>query len=228
MATLGQLETDVRDHLDESLARQWSDGMLRRWILEGAREVARRAETLQDMAVLPVVSGTSEYTVAADTLRIYRVTFKPGSGSWEIPLEYKDFNSMDSMGWQVDSWESMPEIYTLWGFTPNLKIKLYPTPSEAGDLEVWYYRLPTTLSEDGSDDAEQVDIPNGWQDLIVLYCEYVALRRDADGRWQEAKQLFESRLGEHVDMTRRFTDQAGSMEWRGRSLPGWLYGGDAY
>lgn len=227
MATLGELVRDLKARLDErGSSRAFENDDLRRWVYEGARDVARRAEVLQDTATVAVTSGTNEYTVPTDLVRLYRVVWVPSGGDQQYPLEYLDFNSMDSAGWTWTSAEGYPVVFTLWGYPPNLKVVLYPTPTENGSLNLWYYRFPTALDDDGSDDLETVDVPAGWEDIVVLYAEAIALRKDGDQRWAEAKQMYEAQLNEMVDRTRRWTDQAGGIQVAGRWLPSWLYGGD--
>jgi len=221
MATLSDVRTDVRDHLDEATAAYWGNTELDRWINEATRDIARRAEVLQSVDNIDTVAGTQEYTMASNTLRVYRVEWIPSS-SLIYPLEYRDFHSMDQVWWtQQETQEGFPYWYTMWGFPPNLKLIAYPTPSEVGVLRVRYYRLPTEAENDG----DTLEVPQGWHDLISLWCEFTALRKDADPRWQEAKALYEERLGDMIDLTRRWTDQADSFQMQGLTLPRWLYDG---
>src|SRR2546430_4771130 len=39
-------------------------------------------------------------------------------------------------------------------------------------------------------------LSEGWSDLIVLYCEYMALRKDRDPRWQDSKKRSEEHTSE--------------------------------
>lgn len=226
--TLLELRTDVRDRLNESAAttnKQWTDTMLTRWINLGLRDVARRAEVVLDRDDIAAVSGTQEYSLPSDLLRIYRVEYTRTGDNQIYPLEFKDFNNLDGVWWTSQSiTEGTPAYFTTWGMSPTAKLKVYPTPSSAGSFKVFYYRTPTTLVADG----DIAEIPEGWADIVVNYCEYVALRRDADPRWQEAKALYEQSLDDMMETTRRLSDQAGSIEtYSGSFIPGWLYN-DAY
>jgi hypothetical protein len=223
MALMSALITDLRSHLDETTARQWSDVELTRWLNEGLRDIARRAEVLQTTTNVTAVAGTQEYTLNTSTLtamtRIYRVEFIPTGTTDHYPLEYRDFNSMDSVWWtQQETQSGYPYWFTLLGFPPALKMIVYPTPSTGGTLKVFYYRTPADAAS-----GDTVSIPEGWQDLAVLYAEYVALRKDGDTRWQEAKQLYEERLGGLIDMTRRWSDQSDSFQTGTSFVPRWLY-----
>lgn len=221
--TLTLLLADVRDHLDEATANQWTDAMLTRWINEGLKDIARRAEVIQDRATIPALVGVQEYTLPVDMHRVYRVEYQRTGDNQKYSLEYKDFNNLDAVWWTSQGiTEGTPMYFTMWGMPPAAKVVIYPKPSSAGSFTVFYYRQPATLVS-GGDVAE---IPSGWESLVVLYCEYMALRRDADPRWQEAKSLYESGYNDLYELTRRWSDQAGSVEVAGGGMvPGWLYGG---
>lgn len=221
--TLTNILADVRDRLhDGGGTSMWSDAMLTRWINEGLRDVARRTETLMDRATINAVAGTQEYTMPTNVHRVHRVEYKRTADSQIYPLEYRDFNNLDAVWWTSQSTtQGTPSYFTMWGFPPSLKLVVYPTPHAAGTFKVFYFRVPATLVN-GADVAE---IPEGWQDLISYYCEYVALRRDADPRWQEAKSLYESSLSNMMEVTRSWSNQAGMIVNETAMVPAWLYGG---
>lgn len=213
--TQANMIDDARSRLDEPTAKQWSDAELRRWINQGARELQRKTETLQATSTIATVAGQQQYTAPADVIRIYRVEFL-GTASLVQNLEYRDFNTMDGVWWSSQlTVTGQPQLYTMWGFAPALKIILYPLPdSSSTSIKVYYYRYPTQRAESTSADAATViECPEGWEDLITDFVEYMALRKDRDPRWQEAKALFEQRATEMFEMTRRWTDQAGMMDF---------------
>lgn len=221
--TLNAIRTDVRNRLSETSARYWTDSELDSWINEAARDIARRCEVLQDRQDITAISGTQEYALPESTLRIHRVEYRPTGSTEVFPLEYRDFNSMDSVWWTGQSQaQSTPRYFTLWGFPPSLKLIVFPKPQVGGTFKVFYYRLPTVPPLGTSN----VEIPEGWQDAVALYCEYTALRKDADPRWQEAKQLYEHTLTNLYETSRRWADQAGAIETETSWLPQWLIGGD--
>lgn len=222
--------TRIREALDEDTARFWDEAEIRRWINDAAQEIARRTEILQDIDTITAVAGTAEYTLGADALRVHRVEFNYTGESAKRALEFRPFNAMDNIWWShQDITRSAPAFYTVWGFTPNLKMRVFPVPDSGGTLTVYFYRLPAKLATASTTDASTtLDIPNGWEDLVVYYAEYRALRKDRDPRWQEAKGLFEEKVDELLVMTRHYADQAGVMvSASGQSwVPAWLYGGD--
>lgn len=220
--TLATIREDVRDRIDETAARRWTDAQLNRWINEGAIDIARRTEVLQAKQDITAVAGTQEYTLPTDMIRVHRIEFTPTGSTSTYTPEYRDFNSMDGVWWsQKTSRRGTPVLYTVWGFPPTAKLVLYPTPDPGGTITVYYYRLPVEAAAD----ANSPELPEGWHDLLADYAEYKALRRDADPRWREAKQIFEENLGNLFDVTRRWTDQVGTIDTATTTLPGWLVEG---
>jgi hypothetical protein len=224
MATLSELRTQVRDRIDEATAKFWTDTQINSWINEGARDLARRGEVLQTRDEITSIAGTQEYTLPSDVVRVYRVEYEDSSQTI-VPLEYRDFNNMDSVWWsrQATTESTRPFWFTMWGYPPDLKIIVYPTPANSDEiLRVFYYSVPATVSGD----EDPIAVPTGWEDAIVLYAEYVALRKDGDARWQEAKAIYEEKVSQLIDVTRRWSDQAGAVTAQTSFLPGWLVGGE--
>lgn len=217
--TLGALIEAVREQLAEADASQWDDDMLTRWINDGAMDIARRAEVLQERYDVDCADGVAEYTLPSNVLRVHRVEFYFDSDtSTKYSLEYRDFQNMDGVWGTNQTREDTPMLYTLWGFPPSLKLVLFPVPSANGTAKVFYYRLPTARY--GT--TQTVEIPEGYHDLLVHYAEYRALRRDRDSRWQEAKGLYEDGLRDMIALTRRWSDQAGMIDTGVSHLPAWL------
>lgn len=223
MTTLSDVRTDIRARLNENTARFWTDAQLNTWINEACRDVARRTETLQDFHTsLLINAGLGKYDLPSDVIRLHRVEFIPLGSDNTYVVEPSTYQEMDRMwGTNQTSMMSYPYYFVLWGFPPGLTIQLYPIPSQAGSLNIYYYRQPKTLTND----TDVVEIPEGWQDLLSLYVEYVAKRKDRDMTWQEAKTLYEEQIQYMMDRTRVWHDQARVMTIGGSALPDWLYGG---
>lgn len=221
MATLLATRTDVRAHLGEITPRQWTDAQLTVWINEGLRDLARRTETIQTFtAALLAVAGTAEYVVPADVLRIHRIEFVPTGTTQVYPVGITTYDELDQIwGNQAASAGGYPVYGALWGFPPALKLRLWPVPSTAGAINLYYYRLPVTAAAD----ADVLEVLAGYEDLIVLYCEYVARRKDRDPSWQDAKVLYEERVALMIETTRQWHDQAMTVTVGSNAIPRWLY-----
>lgn len=224
MATQAAVLTEIRNRLAEVTASFFTDAMLRAWINEGANDLVRRTETLQTRTVIDVDSGTREYTAPTDVIRINRVEWYADNETQKYALEYRDWQNMDAIWYtQQAVTTARPVYWTAWGFPPSLKIVLYPVPYTDGNIEVFYYRLPTQLATDGSAAGSTVEVPQGWENCVADYAEYMALRRDRDQRWQESKGLYEEHVAELFDLSRRWTDQAGQVVPSMPMGPWWLY-----
>ena len=212
MTTQSQLLLDIRSRIDEPSTQFYSDTELRRWINQGVRDIARRTESVQAVANIPLVVGVQQYTAPSDTNRIYRVEYITAANQSHV-LDYRDYNNSDSVWWTTQlTAQSTPAMWTAWGYPPALKLVLYPIPSETSTLRIFYYQVPADLPIDGSTPNASVSLPAGREELVVDFAEYMALRKARDGRWQEAKALFDEKVQNMIDQTRRWTDQAGSWD----------------
>lgn len=227
--TLANALIAIRVLIDETTASEisgaWPSPQLRRWVNEACKDIARRTESLQTKTTIAGVAGTQEYTLPAAMTRVTRVEWKPTGSDQIYPLEYADFNNMDSVWWTQQSiTQQTPRMYTMWGYPPSLKIVIYPKPPSAGTFNVYYYALPTALATDGTQDSSNLPIPEGWEDCVYAYTEYMALRKDRDQRWQEARQIYEDLVNGMIDLTMRWTDQSGgAFQPSEPMVPSWLY-----
>lgn len=226
---MASLQTRTRSKLDEITASHWETTQLRRWIFDGARDACRRAECLRDSVSFPAVAGTQEYNLNGtgdleNLIRIHRITYQSVGETEQYPLEYFDFNSQDSMSWATP-YRNRPDRYSTWGFPPSLTLVLYPNPTDAGTVNVYYYRLP----DNGclSDETLDVEIPQGWEDLCIDYAVYQAMLQDNDPRWQQYKAIYDEHLQDLLVTAIRFNDQAGAMAIGQSSgmIPQWLWDG---
>ena len=225
--TQGDALTQLRQRLAETTAAQWTDTELRTWINEGMRDLARRTEALEaPKATVAVTAAAQTYSAPTDLLRIHRLEYAPSGENRIIGLEYQDFNNLDQVWFQQQTVTvGDPALYTMWGHPPNTKIILYPTPTKAGSLYVYYYRIPTDLATTTTADANTtLDVPAGWTDLIIDYAEYRALRRSRDSAWQDARQTYEQSVDQLITNSRRWTDQSGGgwVSQGTQMLPPWL------
>jgi hypothetical protein len=80
---------------------------------------------------------------------------------------------------------------------------LYPRPTNAGVLRVWYYQRPPEPVSDGSN----ILIPDGWEHLILDYAEYRAKMKDRDQDWQAAKAQFNEHIAQFKKMFSVLVDE---------------------
>lgn len=231
MATLEEMRQDVRDHIDEAVPAFWDNTMLDRWIWEAARDIARKTTSLQSKKDYDLVANQVTYDVPLDMIQVHRVEFRQ-TPTYCYALEYRTIDGMDDIWFTSrEVAGSQPMYWAIWG-TPGLEssqLYIYPIVSSniEDGLRLYYYRLPRKPVEDD----DQVEVPAGWEDLVPLYCEMVALRRGGSPRWQEANALYQERLGAMMEVTRQWSDQQTTISGAGRGLVSrypWVAAGDGW
>lgn len=221
--TVATAVTTLRERLDETVAAQWTDVQLRRWLNEAIRDIARRTRHYRDTSTIPVVAATGEYTASEDILHIFFAYFQPTGSTQQIPLEPRAWEAMNNIWWNQQNQAGYPSLFTTYGYSPTLKVKLYPVPSVAGSLLLHVARLPAVL--DVTAGSGNIDVATGWLEVAYDYAEYMALRKDRDPRWQESLQMYQEKvkgmidMGDHLNAPGEFV-QAGSGMY-----PSWLVGG---
>jgi hypothetical protein len=223
--TLATALSAVRSLLDEPSAQFWSDSELTTWINSGCVDLARKVEWKRAQANLTVTAGTQNYTAPTDTYRIHRLEYKPTASDNTYTVEFRGYMEMDQIWGINQQWPaSYPLYYTLWKVPPTMTILVYPVPSQAGALTVYYYQQITPAVAT----TDNIDVLSGWEDVVHDYACYRALRKDADPRWQEFKSTYDEKVIVMVDSTRTFQDQAGTFTTGQAALPSWLVSDGLY
>lgn len=220
--TVATCITTLRERLDEPTPAQWTDVQLRRWLNEGIRDIARRTMHLTDVKTIAVSAGTGTYTSSADVLRINHVYFSPTADTTrKIPLEARAWDSLDNIWWdQQDRATGDPILFGVYGYSPSVTLKLFPTPTRAGTLYLHVARTPAVLDVTGG--SGNIDCPEGWLELALDYAEYMALRKDRDERWKDAYALFNEKLTSMIQQG-DYLNVAGEFSWDGPTpVPRWL------
>lgn len=221
-----EMVTSIRERLDEATAGEWSDTEIRRWINLGVKDVCRETEVLDTFVSFPVVAGATGHAGPNDMIRCSHVDWVPDDSSGNVyPLEWRDFNAMDPI-WYANREisGSRPQFFTITGFVPSSQFLIYPIANADGNLNIKYYRLPADLTLDGTEGEAHLDLPEGWDDAVANYAEYMALRKDRDPRWQEAKSLYDETKQTLHGLSRFLSDQPGQVVPVANhgGLPAWL------
>lgn len=228
-ASLQQLLASSRSLLDESSGNFYTDSELTTWINDGLRDIARRTEDIQHFdTTIAAISGTGNYALPSALIRLHRVDFQATGDVRQYPMELVDRNDVDRLiGFNPTIQSSFPFVAWLWGTPGNstypLTMSVYPVPSTGGTFNLYYFRMPNLLINP----TDVAEIPNGWEDLVPLFTEAMAKRKDRDPSWQDAKQEYESRLQVMIEQTRFWHDGARQvLGERGRWTMDWLYSFD--
>lgn len=222
----------IRSNVDEPTARFYTDNELANWVNDGCRDVARRAEDqLTFDTTLAIVAATRIYTLPTGIIRINRAEFVPTGSTQTYPVSASSQQEMDQIwGINQQSQSSYPSYFVTLGYPGGagsslFRIQLYPVPAQAGVLNLYYYGLPYRFTSGGGGElAKSVELPEGWDDLVVMYATARALNKSRDERWKDEMQLYESKVQELIDVSRYFHDQAQTVLTSSRlGVPQWLY-----
>lgn len=200
--TLTELEDRLRAILDEPAAAQWEQDNIRRWFNDGLRDLARSTRHYKDTHEQALTADLAEYTMPANILAIELAYYDDGTRTY--PMAGRHYESMDQVWGSWQDRQGWPRFYTTWGNSPNLKLRLYPVPTDSTHkAQLLTAVLPTEMPLVGSD-ATNVDVPDGWVDAIVDYAAYLAFLRDRtigpDGRmmWETMHRSYVAKRNDLV------------------------------
>jgi len=187
---LSELIADVRSRADEDTADFWTNSMLTTWLNQASLELAFRLENLEEMDTQNTTSGTANYTLPSDCIKLLRVQVD------SLPLRPITFSRLDAFetkGSPSTDTEGTPEWFYLW----KDQIYVYPTPSESvtSGLKILYVKRPAAMSAD----EDEPDHPEQFHHLLALYALYRALQRDM--MYSQARDVLQEWLDE-IDVAR--------------------------
>lgn len=199
---------EVRVRLDEVAPGFFRDSDIRRFINEGVREVARKSEWKRAIQNVSVTGGVQTYVLAADTIEVYRVEYQPANSSLKYPMEYRDLNAMDVVWGNYQSIsQGTPTMWSMWSANPPV-VYLAPIPSQSGQINVFYYSMPSDLATTSASSAQTaLDVPQGWEDLVVEFATGLGFRKSRRAQdYQICMQVFADKLQDFMKVTARYTD----------------------
>jgi hypothetical protein len=221
--TLSDARTQLRDLLDEASANFWTDAQLNTWINNGAQDIARKAKCLLEKQSIQVFNDVGTYAAPGNVVEFHRVEYLPAQSPNVYVLTFRNYSEMDSL-WGINQQiqNYYPNYWTLWREPPNTQIILYPIPSTAGTLNVQYYRTATLAVND----TDTIDIPEGWDDVVVEFGMWKALLKKQDPRWSQIRQAYNDNLAAIMVATSAgYSDNVGSFTRGPVSGPIWPFGG---
>ena len=225
--TLTQAISEVRSLIDEPNPQFISNAEITNWTNQACENFAQRTRTLRSQQQVSVLPNVQNYNAPETFYALYRVEFQPTSTGqvFIYPLDFMGYNEMDE-AWGVYQTfpAAWPQVFTLWGNPPQLTIRLFPVPDQAGVLNVFGYREPNPVVN-GSD---LVDILQGYEEAIYEYVTDKCKRKDNDPTWQEAKANYEAILVDAVDNTGWFTDLPNQMTTGQSQWPPWALAGSDF
>lgn len=164
--------TRVRNIAGDTDVLQFTDDDIMRWINDAMRECAVDNDLLQKSASSTVTSGTSEYSLPTDILRLHSVKYN----NQKLPiLTLEEFDEQ----FTTDGTDTGTPINCLiWAGV----VRLFPTPDNSTDtLKIDYIRTPADVTAP----ANTPDLPVGYHQRLLDYCLAQVAQQDDDlGRYQ--------------------------------------------
>lgn len=230
----------VPNPLSSPQPRFYTDTEITEWVNDALRDISRRAEDLITYDTTIAIPAYGEnpalpaptYPLPTDVLRINRVEFQVGNDSSQVyPLEASTQSYLDNI-WNIDQLSTMsyPAYWCTRGYPGGVGrnlfvIQLFPNPAQFGQLNLFYYRLPTRFPDPVINPAaytQPVDVIEGWDDMIVDFAVMRALIKARNPDWQILQQIYEQKMTNVIDTTRRFHDQAQHLTYDTMIMP-WAY-----
>ena len=168
-------------------------------------ETCIETEALQTVGTMTLTSGVDTYTLPSDTVRIKQMTVTSGgyTGRPLIPVSVEQI-----LEWKASSVATgRVTHYTVMGLQ---QLIVYPAPSAADTVTVWYVKQPTALS--GSSDVPALPEPYATRCLENGACYEAALfAKDPDaGAYKAEFEMAKRLLRGHL----RRLQGAGTMQFR--------------
>lgn len=236
--TLSDVIRRSRSVIDEPTTAFWTDTEITDWINDGARDIARRAEELLNFSTsINAVAGVATYSLPSDIIRVHRMEFVPLNSTQTYPIQASSYQEMDQV-WGINQLiqSSYPSFFVIRGYPggsqsgtsdSRLMAQFYPVPAQSGTFNIFYYRLPYRFLDPIANTQEltkPVELPEGWDDLLVMYAEFNALRKGREERWKDAKAMYEEKVDQLINVTRDYHDQGHYFITANRTnVPSWLY-----
>lgn len=202
--TFGQMQTEVRNRLNESSTAFFSDADIEDALNDGLAELSDATEWNEREATISVKHGHTYYNLRrllSDGFLSLRHCWNVTTQKWLTPTEPRELDYHTHRTWEQSSAE--PERYFIRGIW-NLGFWLKP-PQDKRAVRVYFTALPDAMSASG----DTPGFPQEFHYGIVEYAlsDLLAQQREtkkALGHWQ-AYTAYETRL-------RRYADQRQSID----------------
>ena len=158
-------------------------------------------------AAFTTTSGTEEYTLASGTAKIIDIR-DTTNDTYLGEAHYLDL-VQDKPG--IDSGDSghPTKWYYSGDSSQSPKIKLYPIPNGSYAMEYDYYKKLTELSAD----ADEPDIPDRWQQILIDYALYQELLAQNDSRYSIYNTNFENTFTRMRNAEATISNKQRVMRW---------------
>lgn len=183
------------------------------WLNQVYAQVCVETEANVVSATMTLTSGSSSYTLPTGVMRIKDMFVTPVGGSQWAPLRAVTLNRMLQMRQSSGGAPVVQGSVTHYALLGLSELEVFPTPSAADVITIYYVALPTALSADA-------DVPILQEPYATKILEYGALAEAADFNSDpsesEYRQLYEVWLGKfRAHLSRRQGNLPAQLEVRG-------------
>jgi hypothetical protein len=170
---VGEIKTRVKRQFGDESSVQVTDDDIVRWINDGQREIATvNDEVLETIATTAITSGTADYALPEDMLRLRTVRYgnRKIQGLTLQEAEEKIVNYEDPASYKTGT----PEYFWIYAN----RITLYPTPNltDSDNLKLYYTRIPAAVAID----ADIPELHAKYHSAIIAYVLQQAYEMDED------------------------------------------------
>jgi hypothetical protein len=172
---VGDIKRRVRDSAGDTAVLQFTDATLNDWLNDGIRECVIENSLLQNIANSTTVIDQGDYGLPANIFKIHSVRVNKLKLRMLTLEEWEEVNANEV---NADPASGQPTMAYIYAGTLNL----YPVPSEEVDLQIFYTKMPPTISYGSGGNAWEdlsIAIPEEFHSRLVTYClAQVALQDD--------------------------------------------------
>lgn len=201
---LSDVRTLARQKSDEEATGYVSNSEVLSYINQGLRfvygKIAQRFEnyfitkgTVGNGGLITTVSGTDEYNLPTDLMKLVRVEQRQsGSSSENDWITLKALNiGNDNIRVFYPPREGYGPGSAYGYFIAGNKIYLRPVPTQAFSLRIWYVPRVTALSAD----SDIPGIPEEYHELLAEYAAIQIISKSGEGLYAERSKSFDLELG---------------------------------
>lgn len=171
---VSEIAARIKRQFGDESGVQVTDEDILRWVNDAQKEITRIQSLLETQATTTVISGQNEYSLPLDILMLRSIRLggqKIRTLSLQEAEEYiPGFD--DETTWATGT----PEVAWIWANN----ISLYPIPTSAGTLKVYYTRVPVEVTAM----IDSPELPVKYHPRIVEYC--LAQAYEMDENWDGA------------------------------------------
>jgi hypothetical protein len=160
-----QLQEEVLTH---QFSEQKYKPLVSRWLNQAQRQAVISSEIrlMEEAKTITTSAGVTAYALPTDYQRLIDL-FYVSAHELLVPMDIRDFDALPTS-------EGRPYGYTV----RDANLFLYPTPSEAYEFTLRYWRLPADMVAD----SDTPEIPVQYHQLLISYAMWKAFLREDDGQ----------------------------------------------